>query len=581
MRMDGSTRATTVIDDETGSIMLRRLHPWIASYNDLIMFAVRSNMDIKHIGSGEGAKALIYYITDYITKANLPTELGLAALLYAINRTSEKYKGVSEWEKKSTAGAVTILINSMLSKQEMSHPQIMSYLVGGGDHYTSHRYRVLHFGAFERTVTDRIDVDNDQDDRSVRGAAVGRDNDENITLALGAGSISAINQQQDYVYRPSDSEFVDMCLYEFVGLTEKITVKAEERRLAGRVERQSFDARRGRPEEARGKFIDGHPQCETHVLRKRVLWVVPVILGDRIPRRDRSEDEKELWARTMIMFFLPWRCPGDMRRATETWSEAYDRKEHLIKEGYKSIMENMNVLSECKDARDRVSRMRAARLNGSPRETGSVSCPHINRDGDEPGNEPTGIELDGEPEEPTEEDALGSLDALVTLPTRLSLDLCYAAGEQSIVEPAYGSATVTSDADRASLADEQRRMIDLKRKRRPEPEDDGGDSHRHTRRRGNQDPVMEIGSLAESDDVGTSSGRHMATDPDYILGFASHIVSEFGLDGNEEQRRAFDIVARHVADGDNQLLMYIGGVGGTGKSHVVNAILKLFELTGR
>ena len=63
-----------------------------------------------------------------------------------------KYKDVREWEKRQTSGAVTILINSMLCKQEMSHPQIMSYLVGGGDHYSSHRYRILHFGAFERSV---------------------------------------------------------------------------------------------------------------------------------------------------------------------------------------------------------------------------------------------------------------------------------------------------------------------------------------------------------------------------------------------------------------------------------------------
>ncbi|KAI0698759.1 hypothetical protein C8Q76DRAFT_771872 [Earliella scabrosa] len=90
MRIDGSTRAVTCLDEETFSIMLRRLHPRIANYNDLVIFLMKANMDIKHIGSGEGAKALIYYVTDYITKASLPTHLGLAALLYAIERTSTK-----------------------------------------------------------------------------------------------------------------------------------------------------------------------------------------------------------------------------------------------------------------------------------------------------------------------------------------------------------------------------------------------------------------------------------------------------------------------------------------------------------
>ncbi|KAI0715432.1 hypothetical protein C8Q76DRAFT_596062, partial [Earliella scabrosa] len=153
MRMDGITRAQTSIDPETGSVQVRRLHPWIANYNDLVIFLMKANMDLKHIGSGEGAKALIYYVTDYITKSSLPAHLGLSALLYAINRASTKYNRVTEWEPKHDVGALTILINSMLARQEISHQQVMSYLVGGGDHYTSHRFRLLHFGSFERLIS--------------------------------------------------------------------------------------------------------------------------------------------------------------------------------------------------------------------------------------------------------------------------------------------------------------------------------------------------------------------------------------------------------------------------------------------
>ncbi len=64
MRMDGTMRDATELDQETLSILLRRLHPRIANYNDLVIFLLQCNVDVKHIGSGEGAKALIYYITD-------------------------------------------------------------------------------------------------------------------------------------------------------------------------------------------------------------------------------------------------------------------------------------------------------------------------------------------------------------------------------------------------------------------------------------------------------------------------------------------------------------------------------------
>ena len=70
------------------------------------------------------------------------------------------------------------------------------------------------------------------------------------------------------------------------------------------------------------------------------------------------------------------------------------------------------------------------------------------------------------------------------------------------------------------------------------------------------------------------------------------VIQEFSL--NEEQARAFAIIARQscrrhqigagpsmsVADSKPQLLMGLFGEGGTGKSRVINAIHKWFEVRG-
>ena len=54
------------------------------------------------------------------------------------------------------------------------------------------------------------------------------------------------------------------------------------------------------------------------------------------------------------------------------------------------------------------------------------------------------------------------------------------------------------------------------------------------------------------------------------------IIQEFSL--NEEQERAFRIIANHVAlDEIEQLRMYIRGMGGTGKSQVLKSVMKFFE----
>lgn len=59
----------------------------------------------------------------------------------------------------------------------------------------------------------------------------------------------------------------------------------------------------------------------------------------------------------------------------------------------------------------------------------------------------------------------------------------------------------------------------------------------------------------------------------------NNIAHEFTL--NEEQDRAFRIVANHaVENNDDQLLMYLGGMAGTGKSQVIKSLIELFKNRG-
>ncbi|KAJ7850249.1 hypothetical protein B0H13DRAFT_1460954, partial [Mycena leptocephala] len=112
-----------------------RLHLRINNFNELLMFLLRCNMDIKYVGSGEAAKALIYYVTDYITKSALVTHVGLSAVEYAIKRNNEKFAGtgdeISNLEKVNRSlFAETVM--ALMSKQEVSHQQVMSYLIISG-----------------------------------------------------------------------------------------------------------------------------------------------------------------------------------------------------------------------------------------------------------------------------------------------------------------------------------------------------------------------------------------------------------------------------------------------------------------
>jgi hypothetical protein len=54
------------------------------------------------------------------------------------------------------------------------------------------------------------------------------------------------------------------------------------------------------------------------------------------------------------------------------------------------------------------------------------------------------------------------------------------------------------------------------------------------------------------------------------------VVEEFEL--TSDQERAFRIVVNHaVAPGSEQLMMHVGGMGGTGKSQVIKALMDFYK----
>ncbi|KAG2738983.1 hypothetical protein P692DRAFT_201849319 [Suillus brevipes Sb2] len=146
MRLDGSLQAS-------GSIELRRWRGRINNYTDLILFLFQSNTDTQFIGSGEAAKAAVFYITEYITKGNYATKMH--------NQNLGDSEDVDA--ERKNRNLITKSVNAMMSQQEISHQQVMSYLVGGGDYYTSHTFQTVKWYEFVRAA-DRIEQEADSDE---------------------------------------------------------------------------------------------------------------------------------------------------------------------------------------------------------------------------------------------------------------------------------------------------------------------------------------------------------------------------------------------------------------------------------
>ena len=145
-------RTESTVDPETGEICLRCLDGLVNNFNATMLEAIRCNMDIKFIGSGASAKAILYYITDYITKSQLKAHVAYAALELAIKKLEQYHPNESD----SSLQAKRMLQKcayALVSHQELSAQQVASYLMDLEDHFTSHNFQPLYWTSFERTTS--------------------------------------------------------------------------------------------------------------------------------------------------------------------------------------------------------------------------------------------------------------------------------------------------------------------------------------------------------------------------------------------------------------------------------------------
>ncbi|KIK32987.1 hypothetical protein CY34DRAFT_100445, partial [Suillus luteus UH-Slu-Lm8-n1] len=71
-------------DSETNSVALACRDPTVNYFNPYILMFCRHNHDIKCILSGRGAKAAMFYISEYITKMDVKTYEVLSLLSRAV-----------------------------------------------------------------------------------------------------------------------------------------------------------------------------------------------------------------------------------------------------------------------------------------------------------------------------------------------------------------------------------------------------------------------------------------------------------------------------------------------------------------
>lgn len=160
MRFPRAKIEKSSIDPETGEIKLKRTHEWLNNYNETIISVCRCNMDIKYIFSGKDAKALCYYITDYVTKSSLSFYDIFSLIHEAVKKSEEQSTNDSDKNTdilESSRKLILKCYNTIASKNELSGVQVASYLMNYKDHFTNQSFENIFLIGIEHYIQTGLD----------------------------------------------------------------------------------------------------------------------------------------------------------------------------------------------------------------------------------------------------------------------------------------------------------------------------------------------------------------------------------------------------------------------------------------
>ncbi len=90
----------TEVDPKTGALNVKKGEPWINTLTPLITYLLRCNSDVTSLLSGTAIKAIVAYISDYVTKPGLKTYSIFDAIRSVFNRSTEMLRGSLERKEK-------------------------------------------------------------------------------------------------------------------------------------------------------------------------------------------------------------------------------------------------------------------------------------------------------------------------------------------------------------------------------------------------------------------------------------------------------------------------------------------------
>ena len=583
-RFPRPTAPATTVDPETGYLTMKKFEAWINTITPIVTYLFRCNTDITSLSSGTAIKGVVLYISDYITKTSLKTHTVFESIKSVFHKNTEMINGTLPMKEKARR-IMTKVVNLLSAKMEMGAPMICMYLLGNPDHYTDHKFIPFYWQSFVSEAQSAFAVEN-------------QERPNKVALVRKQGRIVGISPVFDYTYRAP--ELYHLSLYEWVTRCKRIKILTSGKEVkeenpvvnidvSFEAQNESFqNADTSITEEATnvgeipadfdnfdndisnrklGKnvylFLTDHPLSDSHALRlvPENEKIIPDFVGATLPRCDQGD--REWYCSTMLVLFHPWRTGKDLKLELETWDDAFTK--YAFNELQKQLMNNFNIRYECLDARDDY---RAQMKRGSAPSLPSSWDPYTN-------DNYLDLESKDTYEDPGVDDipinllkvGKGQYNRLMQMETMSHILRNTGWTDERPIEtnvyPTFTPGRVLAGSEWKAEVVKKRREIQDTRNVSNQPKKAEGPNQQISRSQENIVKVVDKSYLEK---------KFHSKEFQFQI---EESVEKYSL--NEEQERAFRIVANHaVSPCSEQLKMYIGGMGGTGKSQVLKALSHFF-----
>jgi hypothetical protein len=546
------------IDPVTGALNMKKLEPQINTVSPIISFLFRGNTDVTNLRSGTALKGVILYVTDYITKVSLKTHT-IFDVIRNIFRDNVEILGGSDTAREKTRKLMTKMVNSLTAKMELGAPMIGMYLLGQPDHYTSHRFAPFYWISFVKEVEKAWSPEADDAETGNR-----------VMLIKKKNRIVGLPTTYDYSFR--GEELADLCVYDFVSRCKREKLRSRGNSVLsdsdGVADVAHVKNKKSKKPTNLHPFLTNHPLSESHAMRCSTpeKAMVPNFIGPVLPRVDHGD--REYYCMAMLTMFKAYRSPLDLKEKNQTWDEAFEN--HKFTPRQLQLLKNFNLKYECLDARDDFhAQLRKDHASFIPSWASTEN----------------GIELANElDQQRTTSEALESVE-------EVQVEISSIIGSN---EKTRRMQVATMDKILRRLRwDQAKDTVATTLPREPPSIIQRGSAWKAAVKQKRQEILATRSQHLPSDalqNIGCRKARIMdgveVIDKSYLErkcqspewdSVIDSVVLEFSL--NREQERAFRIVANHVCQKNSeQLKMYIGGMGGTGKSQVLRALMRFYEL---